>query len=285
MKVVAFKIPKAEEKSLIFQIDEGKEFYASLHQHKEIQISIILNGEGDLLAGDTVTRYAAGDIVVFGADLPHLFKSDTSAGLKSHMLTIFYRPESFGHLFNDFRNLSAFQKYETDIKSGIKILTDEKEIKKKFLSVKNSSNLAITAIFFDLLQIIIDSKWQTLSSFGEQKTYSEDEGSRMSRVMNLAISNFNRNISLKEAANLANMTENAFCRYFKQRTRKTFFEFLLEIRLNNAGRLLLKSTDMGIGEISELCGFRNISNFNRKFKAKWQCTPSAYRKNHLQLMK
>ena len=83
-------------------------------------------------------------------------------------------------------------------------------------------------------------------------------------------------INLKTIAGVSNMTPNAFCRYFKQRTNKTYFQFLIEVRIENSCRLL-KNKDLLISEISEKSGFKNISNFNRKFKSVKGITPSAYR--------
>ena len=73
------------------------------------------------------------------------------------------------------------------------------------------------------------------------------------------------------------MTKNAFCRYFKVRTNKTFFQFLIDIRIESASKLLLKNNELSVIEIAELCGFNNISNFNRKFKEIKLASPLKYK--------
>jgi AraC-like DNA-binding protein len=75
------------------------------------------------------------------------------------------------------------------------------------------------------------------------------------------------------------MSKNAFCRYFKKRTNKTFFQFLIEIRIENACKMLHTNKDYSISYISELCGFQDIANFNRKFKELKGVSPSYYRSN------
>ena len=90
---------------------------------------------------------------------------------------------------------------------------------------------------------------------------------------------FAEDVSLAEVSALANMTPNAFCRYFKQRTNKTFFRFLTEIRINNAAQLLQANKDLSIAEAAYQSGFKNLSNFNRKFKEIKSLTPSEYRKS------
>ena len=101
----------------------------------------------------------------------------------------------------------------------------------------------------------------------------------MSNIMEYTMNNFQKEISLYTIAEISYMTPNAFCRYFKQRTNKTYFQFLIEVRIENACRLL-KNKDLLITEVSEKSGFKNISNFNRKFKDIRGITPSKYRSLH-----
>ena len=277
MKVLPFKIPKPENNALIYQVDQGSVFYNKLHQHEEIQISLVLEGEGDLVVGDTVNRYAKNDIVVIGGDIPHLFRSEEGKG--AHMLTLFFTKESFGKFFFDLIELKELASFFRKIESGIRLLSNREEIKILFLELEESSHLERFIRFLKILKIIAKSKTEPLSSFIYQKVYTEDEGERMSNVMNHAMSHFSNDITLDEIAASANMTPNAFCRYFKQRTNKTFFQFLTEIRLEHACRIILKNKDLSISEVSDLSGFKNMSNFNRKFKQYKGTTPTTFRKS------
>jgi AraC-like DNA-binding protein len=112
------------------------------------------------------------------------------------------------------------------------------------------------------------------------KKYAGDEGKRMSDIFKYTMDNFHKEITLNEVSDIANMTPNAFCRYFKQRTTKTFVNFLIDIRIGNACKLLAKNNDLSITEISYKSGFNNLANFNRKFKAVKGVTPSEYKKKH-----
>ncbi len=93
--------------------------------------------------------------------------------------------------------------------------------------------------------------------------------------------NIENEVSLQEVADIASLSKNAFCRYFKQRTNKTFFEFLIEIRIEKACGLLIKYPDLSVTEIAELCGFKNISNFNRKFKEIKEVSPKMIKKGKI----
>ena len=100
----------------------------------------------------------------------------------------------------------------------------------------------------------------------------------MRDIFEFTLQNFDNTITLNQVADVANMTPNAFCRYFKQRTNKTYINFLLDIRIGNACKLLSKKTDLSIAEVSYKSGFNNLTNFNRKFRSIKGITPSAFRK-------
>ena len=133
-------------------------------------------------------------------------------------------------------------------------------------------------ILLKMLKILSESEHVLLSSFIYQKYYSDTEGKRMSAVMEYTINNYQNQISLENIASVANLTKNAFCKYFKKRTNKTYFSFLNEMRVENASRLLISGNDLSIAEIADRSGFNNISNFNRQFKTFKQVAPSNYRK-------
>ena len=100
----------------------------------------------------------------------------------------------------------------------------------------------------------------------------------MSVVFEYCINNFHKEIKLEAIAAKASMTKNAFCKYFKKRTNKTFITFLNEIRIEEASKRLLSNKELSIAEVAESCGFKNISNFNRKFKQIKGASPRDYKK-------
>lgn len=104
------------------------------------------------------------------------------------------------------------------------------------------------------------------------------EGKRMRTIFEYTLENYHQKITLQEVANKANMTKNAFCKYFKNRTNKTYFNFLNEIRIENASKLIMIKKEISINEIAYITGFNNISNFNRKFKEIKKMTPLNFKK-------
>ncbi|WP_411029735.1 AraC family transcriptional regulator [Spongiimicrobium sp. 3-5] len=275
MKVLPFKIPKPENSALVYQEDYEDFFYGRLHQHREIQLSLIVKGEGTLVIGDSVNEFKSDDILIIGSNLPHVFKSDIMEGEKSIMISLFFSKDSFGKEFfelNEFRTLLPFFKNSA---YGIKVTSNKIALKQLFLKFKKASQLDRFIIFIEILSLIRKSKSKKLSSFVYQKNYTNNEGRRMSAVFEYTMAHFDESISLQQIANVANMTTNSFCKYFKQRTNKTYFQFLTELRIDHACKLLNK--DLTISEIAKLSGFNNISNFNRKFKLLKKTSPLQYR--------
>ncbi len=93
------------------------------------------------------------------------------------------------------------------------------------------------------------------------------------------LENYNKEIRLADVADLVGMTEVAFSRFIKKRTGRNFIDSLNDIRLGHATRLLVDTTH-SIMEICMVCGFNNLSNFNRIFKKKRGCTPREFRENY-----
>lgn len=278
MKVFPFKIPKPENSTLIVQNDMVDMLYNKLHQHQEIQISYVVKGEGNCIIGDYVGEFKNGDIFIIGENVPHVFNNDPSdEGV--HVISLFFTQSSFGQHFFEFPEFKRFNNIFHRASLGIKIKTKSIPLVVLFSKIASKSKFEKFIDFMNILQLISKEKLQTLSSEIHNKSYGEEEGKRMRDIFEFTLSKYDQNITLDQVAELANMTPNAFCRYFKQRTNKTYINFLIDIRIENASKLLAKKSDLSIAEISYQCGFNNLTNFNRKFKSIKGLTPSEFRKN------
>lgn len=278
MKVLPFKIPKPQRDELVFQIDHEKVFYDKLHQHEEIQISFIVEGEGTLIVGDSVNYYSKGNILIIGSYLPHVFKSDTTTSTNSHMLSLFFTKNSFGNGFFELEEMTELQKFFKRCKHGFKLTSRLRQMKNLFLQLEHASKLERFIILLQLQKTASKANYKSLSSFIYDKKYSDNEGHRMRNVFEYTMNNFGKEISLDTIAEIANMTKNAFCKYFKKRTNKTYIQFLNELRIEHACKLLLLNKDLSIIQIAESSGFNNMSNFNRQFKSVKKINPSEFKK-------
>ena len=115
------------------------------------------------------------------------------------------------------------------------------------------------------------------SSFAKISVYSDSR--RVQKVQDYIDQHYNEEIRLGQLADLVSMTSVSFSRFFKLRTGKNLSEYIIDIRLGHATRMLVDST-MSIAEICFECGFNNLSNFNRIFKKKKNCTPKEFRENY-----
>jgi len=138
------------------------------------------------------------------------------------------------------------------------------------------SVLELMSILHDLS---ISRNYRMLSeaSFNKEKSFYNSR--RIDKIMEFVNKNFSQDITLNDAAKIAGMTEVSVSRFFKLRTGKTFVDTLNDVRLGNASRMLIETTH-SINEIAYKCGFNNMSNFNRVFKKKKDCTPNDFRHSY-----
>lgn len=275
MKIYPFEIPKPLEGTLIVQVDTELVFFDKLHQHEEIQISLLVSGYGKLIIGDSVHSYAAGDLIVINGKIPHLFQSSPSKE-PSHMISLFFTRTTFGPDFFSIPHLEETKTFFDKSNTGFKVTPNNlhaRDLMKKMPILDTFSRLLT---FLELIKSIGQSPVTMLTDFVHPKSLSANEGKRLQDVLDYVMNNFEKEIKLTTVANLAFMTPNAFCRFFKQRTNKTFFQFLIELRIAHSCQLLSADKDLDINEIAEKSGFKSISNFNRKFKELKKKTPSAY---------
>ena len=108
------------------------------------------------------------------------------------------------------------------------------------------------------------------------RQYATGTSQRLDAVIKYISDHYTSDISLQDVADIACLTTNSFCRFFKKMTNKSFTQFLNEIRIRNASRLLIQE-NLPVSEVSDMVGYNSITNFNRQFKQIMGCTPQAYR--------
>lgn len=280
MKALPFKIPKVENSSFHLQIDDEPYFYDKLHQHPELQLVWIAKGEGTLIYGDYLGEFKPNEVYLIGSNVPHVFRSKAeyylpeSPGILSK--AIFFKPDLFIRGKSLFPELGGLEGFLLEADKGLKIGSLNSEpIIEMLNDVFNMDSLSRLGKIFGLLDEIRKAQYQTLSQL-PQKSIKENQGRRLDSVFNFTLENYHRPIQLDEVAEVVHMNKAAFCRYFKQHTRKTYLNFLNEIRLQKATELL-KTTDFPIAQIAYEVGFNNLSNFNKTFRIITGGTPKSYR--------
>ena len=286
MKAVRFVIPKTGGNSFRVQIDHQPYFYDTIHYHPEHQITCIVHGEGTCFIGNHVERFKPGDTFIIGKNVPHVFKSDNSyyvsgTQLFSKSISLFFKDETFGRQFFEIPELAHIKRLLDLASMGVKIAGEDQE---KAGTLINSTKEQDGFSRFQSLLLILNtfansSTLKTLSTMRYYSPSKEADHERINVVFHHMSNNFKSEISLEAISSIANMTPNAFCRYFKQRTGKTFSNFLNEMRIEYAGKMIAGSNET-FGNIAIESGFNSISYFNRKFKQITGLSPLLYRKKY-----
>ncbi|BDD02852.1 AraC family transcriptional regulator [Aureibacter tunicatorum] len=286
-KPLLFKIPSSEKESFRVQYEDQPYFYDPLHFHPELQLTYILESNGTFFIGDNIKNFKAGDILLIGANLTHVFRNDklyyedSNEEVRAKAISVFFTETSFGA---DFFELPEAAKIKDLIKKsgrGLKITGETRDLIAPLLeTLKDLEGFFRIIKMLEILNLIaenLESDVEYLSSLSYSKFLKESDSKKINDVFEYVMQNFSENIKLSDVADIANMSVTSFCRYFKLRTRKTFSLFLNEIRVGHACKLL-KENKYNISEICYECGFNNISNFNRQFKAITNYTPTEYKK-------
>lgn len=256
------------------------EFDFPIHYHEEFELNFIQNAKGaKRVIGDHIEVIDDLELVLVGPNLQHGWMTHKSKGREIKEITIQFHRDLFDETFLHRNQMSFIRSMFEHSKRGILFSPSTIEaITPRLVKLPQKrgfdSVLELMSILHDLstsrnMRILSDA------SFSNGETFSYNSR-RIDNVMKHLNSNFDKNVSLAEAAKIAAMTEVSFSRFFKLRTGKTFVDSLCEIRLGHASRMLIETTQ-SINEIAYKCGFNNMSNFNRIFKKKKTCTPKEFR--------
>ncbi|PXX30516.1 AraC family transcriptional regulator [Arenibacter sp. ARW7G5Y1] len=258
-------------------------FVVPWHFHPEIEIMYVINGEGTRIVGDSIQQFNAGDFVLVGSHTPHLWRNHNeyyeNKGLYSECLLLFFKEETFGTEFLSIEEMSDIKRMLTEAKRGLRFSGHRSE-KLKNLMLQAYNEKGIDRILTSIRLLNEMAQFETsevLCSKGYIPDVSYRDYDRLDNCLEFIMSNYKKSITLKEVADIANMTPNSFCRYFKRRTNMTFSKFLIEFRVGKACQLLL-NTEKKIIEIAFDCGFNSLSNFNNQFASVKGMSPREYRK-------
>src|ERR1044072_4000229 len=289
MKVLQFTIPLPLDKSIIVQKDILPHFYPHLHRHQEVQLTWIQKGEGTLVADNNMHSFRSNEIYWIGANPPHIFKNEPSYLLPKNKKKIvawmiFFNPNGQLASFFNLPELKLLKNFVQQQQSGFKLPPQHViEVSNRMLRISQSSGADQLMHFIDLLKLMSGYPELTpLSSGNKTPMFSEHEGIRIGNIYNYIMQQYDKPITLEDAARQAHMTPQAFCRFFKKHTLHTFVSFLNEVRINEACKKLTDGAYDNIATVAYTCGFNSITNFNRVFKGVTGQSPSDYVNSYFQ---
>lgn len=281
MKAKFHQVPKPLNDAFSIRHDILPHFGTIWHYHPEIELHYLIKGEGVRFIGDHIDHFRQDDLILLGSNLPHTWKCNEIKQDDDHVeaLVLHFHPACLGKDFLSVSETQEIQKLIQASKNGLIIYGDtKKKIKAQMEAMKDTVGLEKLIYLFEIFRTLAaNDDYDVLSnSFAYDKLNKIDE-SRIDKVFSYTSKNFREKIFIEEIASLCNLSTTSFCRYFKIITNKSYFDFLTEVRLNHACRLIVDS-DLTMQHIAIESGFENTSNFYRHFKNFKGMTPTLYRK-------
>lgn len=273
----------------IKRIDEPH-FDPTFHAHPEFQLSYVIKGEGNRIVGNSLQPFHANDMVFIGPNLPHVWKNHLSyfkkdSQLDTSVIVIYFHNNFFSEEIYGKAEFYKLKNFFNKSNLGIEIKGETRTIIGEMMfELLHTEGLESIILLLKILDtLVISTTCSYINEFDEAINYKEAETERIHKVYDFVIKNFDKQIRLEQVAEIANMTSTSFSRYFKTRLNKSFSDFLKEIRVNYACKLL-KDDSISIEMISYECGYPSITNFNKQFKSVIGLQPRQYRDNFLNLI-
>jgi AraC-like DNA-binding protein len=287
MKAQLLKVFNGLSHSFTIREDIGLQANKNWHYHPEIEFIEIKQGEGTHFIGDSLKRFNAGDIFLIGSNLPHFFRFDDvyfheENNLLANVYVAQFSENFWGDRFLLLPENTILRTLLDKAKRGIAISKDVREvISPKLNKLLHTEGPERIIMLLEILTTAAGSREvQQLSSIGFKNEYAGQENDRINVVYDYSFTNFKRKIELDEIAAIAGISPNSFCRYFKARTQKTYSQFIIEIKVGYACKLLIDNK-YSVKQICYESGFNNFASFHKYFKLITNKSPLDYKKEFI----
>jgi AraC-like DNA-binding protein/quercetin dioxygenase-like cupin family protein len=271
--------PTAGHSFLVKTFDESG-FRAPFHFHPEYELTYIAAGSGKRYIGSHMAGFQPGDLVLLGPDLPHCWKLEP-ANSPASSIVIQFAGDCLGKEFFSSGELSSIHRLLQSSHCGIHFPHPAILSRLHALSIEKSDFRRLISLLEILQELALEKDMTLLDTSGSTAGLTPSDRERIHPIFAYLVENFRGPVSLEKAAAIAGMSPNAFCRYFRKITRKTFMETVIQHRLDHATRQLIQTND----PISAICfdsGFGDISHFYKVFRSRMQISPLNYRKKFRQ---
>lgn len=286
MKPQLHKLPFSTDASFLYKTLECPYFPNPWHFHKEYELVLINKGRGTRFIGDKVSQFEEGDLSLIGSNIPHLFRNSEeyyakNSKLKANSVFIHFTKDFLGKNFFDIPEMKHVVKLLEKSSLALEINGKaKKNIKSRLIDMNHQKPPERLVSLLEILLLLAHSNdlKPLLSQGFSAKNCGDTE--RINKVFEFILKNYTEEIYVQEIASKLNMSVPSFSRYFKHHARKTFSDYVTEIRIGHACRLLMENNH-NISEISYQSGFDNLSNFYRHFKRIIGIIPKEYKNRFL----
>jgi AraC-like DNA-binding protein len=288
MKPLLEKLSQPINGSFVLQKDVYPYYPTPWHYHPEFELVLVVKSRGRRIIGDSMEEFSDGDLAFIGPNLPHAYRNheiyyEGRKELTAEAIVIHFKREFLGDAFLSLPEINNIHKLFQQSVYGMQITGTLRS------SIANRMEAMLsmrpTRRLFSLLEMLdelsVSCEYRLLASAGFIQNLQTGGKERLPQVYEFLMKHFKEEVKLEDVAARANMTPQAFCRFFKARTRKTFTEFINELRIGFACKLL-EEDQHNISEICFASGYNNLSNFNRQFLRLKGTSPGKYRKSRLQ---
>jgi AraC-like DNA-binding protein len=270
------------DKSFLVKFDDLPHFRFPLHFHEEFEIVYIIKSFGKKIVGDAVEDFCPGDLSFYGCNLPHFYMSDPGfytgdPNLRVNAIVIQFPMSYFPESELQRTEFASVKRLLQSASSGLFFSGESAATGGEIIQeIFNSNGMERHLLFVKLVDYLGNCKSRIIASSDYTNEMKDQQEPRMAKIYKFTTRNYNRKIELEEVASVAGMNVTAFCRYFRQKSGKTFSQFVNEQRISYSCKFLMHGSRT-IADISDEAGFNNISNFNRQFKNIMGKSPSEYR--------
>lgn len=282
MKPIFQKLTADPAEGFVFKDWNAIGFQCPWHAHPEYELILVLEADGYRVVGDNIAPLAAGDLVFLGPDLPHIWQADpkneSSSIVRQQLLQ--FEKRIFGELLLTLPAMEGIRRLLEHAARGLQVGGHTRTTVAALMAeMTDLQGLQRFIQFLKILGAMAESDdcrpLASLDFVAQSEFYDEERINRVLRFLNEH--HLDKAVRLRDAAQVAGMSEGTFSRFFRLHTGKTFPEFHNELRVGRACRLLC-GEGKSITEIAYECGFGNLSNFNRQFLRFKAVSPREFRK-------
>jgi len=271
-------VPSEQDESFVCFDDHMPIFDHSYHFHPEVELTLVLESEGQRLVGDHLDMFGPGDLILCGENLPHQYRNWEVGHVHSRVIQ--FRMDAFGAGFFDIAEFSAIGQMLERARRGLAFSDNARKRACEWIECIYDTPPGpsrFSALMECLHGLSRDPDAHELASEGFSGPVNPRRIERLQRVLNYLEEHWREPIRLDDVAKVAALHPQSLSRFFRQNLGRTFQEYLIRLRLSQAVRELLE-TDHSVTEIAFSCGYRNLANFNRHFRSRYGQAPREYRK-------
>lgn len=280
MKPQLHKLVAEPDSSFAYNHMECSYFDKPWHFHKEYELTVIERSEGTRFIGDQVSLFQPLDMVLIGPNIPHLYRNNEvyykrpEIGAKS--IDIHFTDDFLGNSFFDVPEMKLVRRLLNRSNLALSVNGSTREyVREQLYAMQELSPVKRLMKLLDILIVLSTSKHLSNILSQEFTVSNNKDAARIDIVFQYILKNFRNEIYIEEIASRLNMSIGSFSRYFKHHTRKTFSNYVTEVRISHACRMLIEDS-YSVSEIGYMTGFENQSNFYRHFKKYTGVTPKEY---------